>query len=83
MRNTGSTHEIANVRLAIRGNFRPHLRADNIGKRQKALQQDSDISASAHDRQCTEGVSFPFKISSQDLTGCHYRSALLDGSSDE
>ena len=29
------------------------------------------------------GVSFPFKISSQDLTGCHYCSALLDGSAEE
>lgn len=29
------------------------------------------------------GGSFPFKISSQDLTGCHYCSALLDGSADE
>lgn len=33
-----------------------------------------------HDR---DGTDFPFKISSGDLTGCHYCAALSDGSADE
>lgn len=33
-----------------------------------------------HDR---DGTDFPFKISSGDLTVCHYCAALLDGSADE
>lgn len=33
-----------------------------------------------HDR---DGTDFSFKISSQDLTGCHYCAALLDGNADE
>lgn len=33
-----------------------------------------------HDR---DGTDFPFKISSRDLTVCHYCAALLDGSADE
>lgn len=33
-----------------------------------------------HDR---DGTDFPFKISSRDLTGCHYCAALSDGSADE
>lgn len=30
-----------------------------------------------------DGTDFPFKISSRDLTGCHYCAALSDGSADE
>ena len=53
-----------------RSNFRPHLKeVDNKGRRQKGLFVKAVMS---EDPTKHRGVSFPLKISSPDLTGCHY-----------
>lgn len=65
--------------LIIKGDFWPHLMADYT-------RNGGSKSRTSEKQRMTEkarGGSFPFKISSQDLTGCHYCSALLDGSADE
>lgn len=42
-----------------------------------------DAPRSKRQQRDRDGTDFPFKISSGDLTGCHYCAALLDGSADE
>lgn len=64
-RSTGSTRETTNMWLTIMDHFRPHLKADNAEERSSGMTQTSEH----HTRH--KRVSFPFKISSQDLTGFH------------